>query len=588
MQQTNLPMESVLYQVAEWFYFVKIEVLIGFIALALVIFQKQQYRQRLAASYQELPLAIMVIDQQTHRLQLHNQLAKQLLGTRQVGKNVFFPSTSANASFFSSLDEIQSRKFHHFSKKWYTSDSRYVEIDFSGQKITYNNRQAWLVYAVQHHDSGSETEQIKASLDTTRTVLDSLSELIYIKDKQGDVVDSNSAYNNFWQGRQEEAKVKIEGILRGRQSQRRWTTDPQGRGRLLETTESILLSREGDIIGSLGISHDVTDWYRMQQDLRDEMDKRKGTELALAQRDIILQSLMESSPDAIALYNENKVYEACNQAFADSLGVEDYKSLVGKRVEEVLPEKLLNAFQETDSRVMNEDISLRYRDKNVGEDGQPRWFDVVKSPYKDPATGFKGVLLMARDVTDSYQTEMQLEEMNRELERLSFLDGLTQIANRRRFDEQLEIVWNLHRRQGMPLTVMLCDIDFFKDYNDNYGHQQGDATLKLVAKAFQNVLTRSSDCVARYGGEEFAFIIPGTDHNGAQVIAHNIHNVVKELNIEHRYSHVSDRITLSIGVASIRPSGNDTRKHLVELADQALYTAKNQGRNQTRYHQEDR
>jgi diguanylate cyclase (GGDEF)-like protein len=131
---------------------------------------------------------------------------------------------------------------------------------------------------------------------------------------------------------------------------------------------------------------------------------------------------------------------------------------------------------------------------------------------------------------------------------------------------------------------MLCDIDFFKDYNDNYGHQMGDETLKKVAQSFEKVLTRASDCVARYGGEEFAFIIPNTDHNGAQVLSRKIHETIKELGIKHKHSTIADSITLSIGVVSVIPSDKETPKQLIEYADQALYTAKNQGRNQTWYH----
>lgn len=578
-------MDNLFYQITEWFFFVGVEVLIASIALAVILLQRMRYQKQLTSYYKESPIAMVVIDCKTGELSLANQHAMQLLGIRKLGKSYFYPSGMAQESFIKSIGQIDGKSIQNLDHIWSVSELNQVPIDFSGRKINYKNRTAWLLYAHVHKNSGSENEQVTNALKIARSSLDSLSELIYIKDSQGKVVDTNRAFDNFWEGRFDEANVDIEGVLKGRQTQRRWTTDPQGRGCLLETSQSTLLSSDGEVFGSLGISHDVTDWFKMQQDLRDEMEKRKGTEIALAQRDTILQSLLESSPDAIALFNENRIYEACNQAFADSLGIDDYTFLLGKRLEDVLPEHIYKNFTETDDKVLKEGKSLRFRDA-FSVNGEPKWYDVVKSPYKDPSSGANGVLLMARDVTDSCLVEIQLEEMNQELERLSFLDGLTQIANRRRFDEQLGIIWNLHRREKLSLTVMLCDIDFFKNFNDNYGHQKGDETLKLVAQSFQDALTRSSDCVARYGGEEFAFIVPNTDHYGAQVLAKNVHNVVKKLNIKHEYSGVSDRITLSIGVVSIKPIAIDTPDQLIDFADQALYVAKNQGRNQTRYHQQ--
>ena len=206
--------------------------------------------------------------------------------------------------------------------------------------------------------------------------------------------------------------------------------------------------------------------------------------------------------------------------------------------------------------------------------GNPKWYDVVKSPYRDPSTGITGALLLARDVTERYLTEQKLEKANQELARLSFVDGLTKVANRRRFDEQLDFVWNLHRREQTPLTDILCDIDFFKEFNDNYGHLKGDQALVDVANAFKATLTRKSDCVARYGGEEFAFILPNTNHNGAQIIANNIHQAVKQLEITHESSQVSDFVTVSIGVAYLFPQKKETPELILSHADDALYAAK--------------
>ncbi|MEF1288937.1 GGDEF domain-containing protein, partial [Vibrio sp. M260118] len=357
-----------------------------------------------------------------------------------------------------------------------------------------------------------------------------------------------------------------------------------GKSCLLETYQTTLMSSDGERIGTLTISHDVTDWHDMQKNLRDEMDKRKDTEVALAQRDTILQNILESSPDSIGIFNENMVYQACNQPFVEALGISDVEDLIGKRLQDVIPNEAYERLSETDQKVLYEGKSLRYIDLVTSSQGQSTWYDVVKSPFTDPASGTNGVLVMARDVSERYLVEQKLEEANQELERLSFIDGLTQISNRRRFDEQLETLWYLHVREQQPLTVMLSDIDYFKGYNDRYGHLCGDEALIKVAQAFQNVLTRSSDCVARYGGEEFGFILPNTTLEGANLVAEKIHSEVRKLAIAHDASDVSKYVTVSIGLVSIVPRRLDNSESIVALADSALYQAKANGRNQTCVH----
>ncbi|WP_210443684.1 diguanylate cyclase, partial [Vibrio crassostreae] len=177
-----------------------------------------------------------------------------------------------------------------------------------------------------------------------------------------------------------------------------------------------------------------------------------------------------------------------------------------------------------------------------------------------------------------------LEEANLELERLSFMDSLTKVSNRRRFDEQLSTLWHYHVREKLPLTIMLCDIDFFKGYNDYYGHQQGDDALVQVSQAFKQVLNRSSDCVARYGGEEFGFILPNTTTEGAQLVAQRIHDEVLKLELAHEKSTVSEFITVSIGIVSYIPKPDDEMESAVALADSALYQAKSDGRNRSMVH----
>jgi diguanylate cyclase (GGDEF)-like protein/PAS domain S-box-containing protein len=178
----------------------------------------------------------------------------------------------------------------------------------------------------------------------------------------------------------------------------------------------------------------------------------------------------------------------------------------------------------------------------------------------------------------------QLEAANQQLQRLAALDGLTQVANRRRFDEYLEQEWRRLTRERQPLSLILCDVDFFKLYNDTYGHQAGDECLKQIAATLQRAAKRPADLVARYGGEEFAIILPNTSQTGALFVAESIRKAVKNLRLAHANSTVSPYVTLSLGVAGMVPSLEVTFAALVATADAALYEAKETGRDRTIIH----
>ncbi|WP_375751307.1 diguanylate cyclase domain-containing protein [Vibrio sp. HN007] len=573
-------MDKLLFQLSEWFYFVGFDALLVVFCISVAIYYRARKHNEFYQLIQDSPLAMLIIGEQSGKLISANRSAMQLLGVRKVGKKFIYPSLISPESITTLLSQFGGMSFNKHRYTWTVSDLSSVALDLSGRKSTFKGNRVWIVYAVPHQKSTEETIQEQTSLRISKTAMDSLSELIFVKDKEGLLIGTNRAFDNFWKGRADEGAITVKGPMRGRGNQRNWTTDSEGRSCLLETSHTMLISDEGDVIGSLGISHDVTDWYKMQQDLRDEMDRRKGTEAALAQRDIIIQSILDSSPDAIGIFNENRVYEACNQAFASALGIDDYRELIGAKAEDILPEEVHGRFTRSNDLVINEGKTLRYVDHMFDDSGE-QWLDVVKSPYRDSATSQSGVLVMARDVTERYLAERKLEEMNEELEKLSFLDSLTTIANRRQFDEKLDTFWNLHIRQKASLTILLVDIDYFKNYNDNYGHQMGDQALIEVAGAFQRVLTRSTDCVARYGGEEFAFILPETDEEGAKVIAEGIHKAIKELEIQHEYSKVASQLTLSIGVASYVPQVGEKSSTIISQADKALYQAKEGGRNRS-------
>lgn len=172
----------------------------------------------------------------------------------------------------------------------------------------------------------------------------------------------------------------------------------------------------------------------------------------------------------------------------------------------------------------------------------------------------------------------KLQRVNQELEELAITDGLTEIANHRFFDQTLKTEWHRLRREVAPLSLILCDIDYFKRYNDTYGHLAGDSCLQQVAKALRDSVKRPSDLVARYGGEEFAIILLNTNLEGATHIAEIICTQIRSLKIPHRDSLIKPYVTLSVGVASTIPMPSLTPETLIMTADYALYQAKKNGR----------
>ncbi len=318
---------------------------------------------------------------------------------------------------------------------------------------------------------------------------------------------------------------------------------------------------------------------RQKSALYEEVQKRRETEEVLYQSRALLSSILNSSMDGIA---------ALQAVRAPQTGeIEDFRCLVvnpiisrvfNKRREELIGKIVFKKF------LQRFDIDLFEQFVNVVETGDflerdiydPRgesaWYHFVAVKLGD------GFAITVRDITTRKKIELELQAANQKLELIANLDGLTQIANRRRFDDYLAMEWQRHYRERQPLALILIDIDYFKNYNDYYGHQMGDHCLIQVAQTLVSLAQRATDLMARYGGEEFAVILPNTNTAEALMVAESMRKAIAALQIPHSKSDISQYVTISLGIVSLIPSSDNTLSDLIQQADQALYTAKNQGR----------
>ncbi len=323
---------------------------------------------------------------------------------------------------------------------------------------------------------------------------------------------------------------------------------------------------------------------RQQRLLEQEITTRRETQEVLYQSRALIASVLNSSLDGIAAMQAIRAPETGN--------IEDFRCLVVNPViaraftntrEEMIGKLVLKRFlSRVEPELFDKFVDVVETGEPLERDfyypsGQSSWFHFVAVKLGD------GFAITIRDITARKQTELALQDANSKLEQLANLDGLTQVANRRCFNNRLTAEWQKQTQTQQPLSLILFDLDYFKRYNDHYGHLAGDDCLLKIAKIVDQIIRhqdveRPTDLVARYGGEEFAVLLPNTDLEGALRVATRIQQQVHNLAIPHTKSDIKDIVTVSLGICSIIPSLEVKPDTIIAHADQALYYAKEQGR----------
>ena len=290
------------------------------------------------------------------------------------------------------------------------------------------------------------------------------------------------------------------------------------------------------------------------------------------------RSVLQAVQDGIVITDLDGLVQSANPAVLLQLGIDHEKDVLGTEVA-----KLLHQLDQQHSRDniqrMRQGESYGVHDfRSLRKDGSEFYVSVNAEFILDPKGERCGIVFVGRDVSERKAMELALSESNRCLSELSITDGLTEIANRRHFDEIFAMEYARHIRTGRALSLIMLDVDHFKRFNDNFGHLAGDECLKSIGQVLKCSARRSSDLAARYGGEEFTSIHPETDFAGAMCVAEKIRAGILQLAIPNEPNSAASVVSASLGVVSVRCFVGKNRCELISCADAMLYRAKAEGR----------
>lgn len=324
---------------------------------------------------------------------------------------------------------------------------------------------------------------------------------------------------------------------------------------------------------------DITSRKQAKSALLRSIKKLRQTASRLTQSQKRYRNLFENTGTATILVEKNLRISLANSKFCELTGFSKNEITGKKRLSEFIERKNLYRIRRFHTKQKEKGLPLPNEYECLLVDSKRNLKHVVMKIYSPQWQ--ESSIVSFFDITKRKQAEDALKAAHERLRLVAVIDELTQVANRRQFNEKLNSEWNRLKREGLPMSLIMCDVDCFKSYNDTYGHQNGDRCLRAIADAISETVKRSIDIVARYGGEEFAIIMPNTDLFGAHKVAESARAAVEELQIPNKASSVLPFITLSLGLSTMIPTKHLTPDALIKDADNALYEAKNSGRNRT-------
>lgn len=480
-------------------------------------------------------------------------------------------------------------------------DNTFHDIEIFAKRTHYKRQTAWLCHLKDVTALLRAERKLIEERELLRKVLDSIPEQIAFKSPKGSIIGCNTSWaeaNNTTvahaTGRSVADMMSVTAIKKQRQQEAVvWTGETYNTQEWIQQKQSIDLSLvnitkvplyndKGNIFAILSIDSDITALHNLTKQLKDENLQRRETERALSKQSVLLSTVFAASYDPIGLLDHEGRIIGANSSFAKLMNSKA-DEIVGKLQSEILSPDREDWAGRQNNEVLASGEPITFEEL-LFTGGKKTWYEVHKAPFNDEESNSRGIVIMARDITSHKITEEKLSSDASDFEQKMLNDQLTNIANRRSFDVHFAQLWQESCVEHEMLSIVMCDIDYFKPYNDNYGHQMGDETLKVIASALQSAANEIGCFAARYGGEEFIVIIKGGNATKVLRVAEKLREEINKTKVEHLYSDVSGYVTISMGLSSIFPSDLNTMKMLVAEADAALYNAKLSGRDQISVH----
>lgn len=318
-----------------------------------------------------------------------------------------------------------------------------------------------------------------------------------------------------------------------------------------------VINRDGNVNKIIGTAYDITP-------IKSAENEAKANEK-------FISTLIETIPNPVFYKDKEMRYRRCNGAFEKMIN-NTRENIYGKKCEDIFQKDIRDITENNDNEIVKKNKRIKYEIKIKLNDGENRNYLVNKAPYFDIDGNFNGIVGVISDITE-------LKKMQETLKELSVNDELTGVYNKRGIREMGSKGFKEAQRAGNFITVIMIDIDYFKKYNDCYGHQAGDRCLIAVADTIKESCKRPFDIVGRYGGEEFIVILSDTDLEGSALVAERIRKNIYNLKIKHEESMIDNYISVSAGFYCGVPNEGDTMEVFIEKADEKLYNAKKYGRN---------
>lgn len=468
-------------------------------------------------------------------------------------------------------------------EKYVLLDDSVIDVEVIATPIEYMNKPAFQVIIQDISERKQMERELHKSQEQYRAVVESVKEVIFQTDQYGQWTFLNPAWEEITGYKVEESlgnqflayvhpddyeqgNAHFQTLLIGKEdyyrNEIRFLTKDGGYC-WVDVFARLSIDDHGQVIGTSGTLDDITKRREAEEELRVSEER--------------FRLLAEYSSDMITLHDEDGRYIYASPACKELLQYEVEEIIGVDAFSLVHPDDLDNVISNHPNLFESGYSVQTYRIRR--KDGGYLWIEssikVLEGSQSEPLK----MIAVSRNINERKLIEQRLKEANEMLQQLSTIDGLTGVSNRRAFDARLDKEWESSRQNSTPLSLIMLDIDYFKHYNDTYGHLGGDGCLKQVAAVIQETFGQSSYLVCRYGGEEFSIILPRTDKTGVKKLGEKIRSAIEALEIPHADSEISHIVTVSVGTATIIPSQYTSPRDLILSADKAVYQAKNDGRN---------